>query len=132
MTGTNFNSTFSGFLLLNRLLPKCNDRNKNQNDLFHSENWPITPENWPISALFGVKNVVNFSNSSRQYSVKHPFPLQNKKTNNLFHHITFFTKSMNESKSQFSKHYHHFRLIYGHGTSGRGTYRYINVILYLL
>ena len=36
----------------NRLLPKCNDRNKNQNDLFHSENWPITPENWPISALF--------------------------------------------------------------------------------
>ena len=42
---------------------------KNQNDLFHSENWPITPENWPISALFGVKNVVNFSNSSRQYLV---------------------------------------------------------------
>ena len=38
--------------LINRLLPKCNDRNKNQNNLFHSENWPITPENWPISALF--------------------------------------------------------------------------------
>ena len=56
-------------LTFNRLLPKCNDRNKNQNDLFHSENWPITPKNWPISALFGVKNVVNFSNSSRQYSV---------------------------------------------------------------
>ena len=37
---------------INRLLSKCNDRNKNQNDLFHSENWPITPENWPISALF--------------------------------------------------------------------------------
>ena len=52
ITGTNFNSTFSGFLLLNRLLPKCNDRNKNQNDLFHSENWTITPENWPILALF--------------------------------------------------------------------------------
>ena len=28
MTGTNFISTFSGFLLLNRLLPKCNDSNK--------------------------------------------------------------------------------------------------------
>ena len=25
---------------------------KNQNDHFHSENWPIIPENWPISALF--------------------------------------------------------------------------------
>ena len=23
---------------LNRILPKCNDRNKNKNDLFHSEN----------------------------------------------------------------------------------------------
>ena len=52
--------------VLNRLLLKCNDRNKKQNDLFHWENWPITPENWPISALFGVKNVVDFSNSSRQ------------------------------------------------------------------
>ena len=39
-------------LVLNRLLPNCNDRNKNQNDFFHSENWPITHENWPSSALF--------------------------------------------------------------------------------
>ena len=56
-------------LYFNRLLPKCNDRNKNQNDLFHSENGQLQPKTDQFRHFFGVKNVVNFSNSSRQYSV---------------------------------------------------------------
>ena len=47
---------------INRLLPKCNDRNKEPKR-------PILHENLPISALFEVKNVLIFSNSSQQYSV---------------------------------------------------------------
>ena len=47
----------------NRLLPKCNDRYKQPKR-------PFSLENCPISALFfEVKNVLNFPNSSRQYSV---------------------------------------------------------------
>ena len=39
------NISFSNKLSLNRLLPKCNDRNKKPKRPFHSENWPIIPEN---------------------------------------------------------------------------------------
>ena len=42
----------------------------NQNDLFHSEKLTNFTRKLPISALFEVKNVVNFANSSRQYSVE--------------------------------------------------------------
>ena len=40
MTGTNFNSTFNGFLLLNRIMPKCNTVLQSENDLFEPEIQP--------------------------------------------------------------------------------------------
>ena len=41
----------------NRLLPKCNDRNKKPKRPFSLGKLTNFTENWPVSALFEVKNV---------------------------------------------------------------------------
>ena len=51
MTGTNFNSTFSGFLLLNRRMPKCNTVLQSENDLFEPEIQPNSHGNCQFLAL---------------------------------------------------------------------------------
>ena len=55
---------------LNRLLPKCNDRNKTKTTFFTRKIDQFHPKTGQFRHFFEVKNVVNFSNSSRQYSVK--------------------------------------------------------------
>ena len=58
-------------MLINRLLPKCNDRNKKPERPFSlGKLTNFTRKLANFGTFFKLKNVVNFSNSSRQYSVK--------------------------------------------------------------
>ena len=60
----------SWLVIINRLLPKCNDRNKHPKRPFSLGKLAnYTRKLANFGTFFGVKNVVNFSNSSRQYSV---------------------------------------------------------------
>ena len=70
ITGTNFNSVFVEFFHLTEYCRSVTIVTKTKTTFFTRKIDQFHPKTGQFRHFFEVKNVVNFSNSSRQYSVK--------------------------------------------------------------